>query len=72
MKHITWKKLPINLIISNVIGIPLLTIGLSDWLAHTNLMPLSLQFENYPIYLVVAGSLLILSPYSFPRDIKSD
>ena len=54
------KLPPINLLILDFIGSILLGLGLAEWFADTNLVPEALQFENYPIFLIVIGALFIL------------
>lgn len=70
----TSKKIkpPLNLIILDGIGSILLGLGLAEWIAETNLVPTALQFENYPIFMIVIGILLIL-PFTlfFIRSVRN-
>jgi len=47
------------------VGVILLGLGLSEWFAGTNLVPASLQFENYYIVMVLFGGLLMLPALGF-------
>lgn len=53
-------KLPVNLLVLDAIGSIFLGLGLAEWLAETNLVPISLQFENYAIFMVAIGVIMIL------------
>lgn len=56
------KKLsiPIPLLILDAIGVLTLGIGLAEYAANTNLIPPSLQFEHYALYMMGAGIMLML------------
>ena len=72
MKKDIWKDLPFNSILINGIGLVLLGVGLIDWLASTHLVPTVLQFENYPIFMVVIGIFLLFSSNPLPDNLKPD
>ena len=63
---------PVNLLVLDFIGSILIGLGLAEWFADTNLVPASLQFEHYPIVMIVIGVLFIL-PFTlfFVRKAKN-
>lgn len=58
MTKSAWKRVSIKTL-RNIIGLILFITGLLDWLVHTNIVPESLQFNNYPIVLIIAGILIV-------------
>ena len=53
-------KIPVHLPALDFIGAVLVGIGLAEWFAGVGLVPESLQFENYPVTLVICGVILML------------
>ncbi len=58
-------RIPIQLLVLDALGAVLLGIGLAEWVAGTDLVPESLQFDNYYIVMVVCGVLLMLPLIAF-------
>lgn len=54
-------RLPIHLKVLNAIGAILLALGILDWKGGSDIIPQSLQFNNYVFTLSVVGILLMLS-----------
>ncbi len=57
MTKSAWKFISIKTPLE-IIGAALFVIGILDWLANTNIVPKSFQFDNYPIVLIIAGIIL--------------
>jgi len=53
-------RIPIHLIILDMIGAILFTLGIIEWLTNFNFVPASLQFNLYEIVLIVVGILLMM------------
>jgi len=53
-------NIPVHLLVLDFIGAILLGIGLAEWFADTDLVPLGYQFENYYIVMVICGGLFML------------
>ncbi len=53
-------KLPIPLLILDMIGVLLFAIGLSDWLGNSNFVPKNLQYQDYEKTMVVLGVLFMV------------
>ncbi len=54
-------RLPIHLIVLDAICTLLLALGLLNWKGGSDIVPQSLQFNNYVFTLSVVGDLLMLS-----------
>lgn len=53
-------RIPIHLIILDMIGAILFALGIIEWLTNIKFVPVSLQFNMYEFVLIVAGILLML------------
>lgn len=53
-------KIPVSLLVLDFIGAMLLGLGLAEWFADTGFVPESFQFENYPVVMVICGTLFML------------
>lgn len=72
MNKDTWKDIPFNLILIKAIGLVLLGVGLTDWLAGTHLLPAAIHFDGYPIFMVIIGIFLLFSSNPLPDNMKPD
>lgn len=52
-------RVPISLLVLDVLGAILAGIGVADGFAQANLVPEGLRFPNYPWVLIVCGALLM-------------
>jgi multisubunit Na+/H+ antiporter MnhG subunit len=52
-------RIPVTLLVLDVLGAILAGIGLADGFAQTNLVPEGLRFPHYPWVLIVCGALLM-------------
>jgi uncharacterized membrane protein YidH (DUF202 family) len=52
-------KIPLPLLVLDLLGAIVLGLGLAEWFANTNIMPVQFQFENYYIVMVICGGLLM-------------
>lgn len=53
-------RIPIRLIILDMIGAILFALGIIEWLTNIKFVPTSLRFNIYEFILIVAGILLML------------
>jgi len=52
-------KLPISLLVLDLIGSLLIVIGIIEWKDIAHFVPVEYQFDNYYFYLIIAGCLLM-------------
>ncbi len=65
MKEKVSVKSLVPLFLLDFIGAILVVLGLAEWFAYTNFIPQSFQFENYYVFMVVCGVLLMLPALMF-------
>lgn len=53
-------KVPVRLIILDGIGAILLGLGIAEQFANTNLIPISWQFTNYAMFMIIFGIAMML------------
>lgn len=53
-------KLPLNLIVMDVVGAVALGLGLAKLLGGIDIIPLNMRFENHGLALVLVGVLLMM------------
>ena len=53
-------RIPMRLIVLDAIGAILLGLGIAELFANTNLVPKSLQFENYAMVMIIFGIAMML------------
>ena len=60
LKENSAIKIPVPLLVLDIIGAILLGLGLAEWFADTGLVPERLQFESCYIAMVICGVLFML------------
>ena len=53
-------RIPVHLIILDMIGAILFALGIFEWLTDINLVPVFLKFDMYEVVLIVLGILLMM------------
>ena len=59
LKENSALKIPLPLLVLDLLGAIVLGLGLAEWFADTNIVPVQLQFENYYIFMVICGVLFM-------------
>jgi hypothetical protein len=59
MENESLFKLPVSLLLLDLIGTLLVIFGIMEWQVETNFVPVAYQFENYYFYMMICGFLLM-------------
>jgi len=60
LKENSTFRIPVSLLVLDIVGALLLGLGLAEWFADTGLVPERFQFESYYIAMVICGGLFML------------